>query len=147
MTIQIRYLQERVLECDELINANPNNHNAYYVKAKRLLCLEILTKDRSCYERALACYNEAIKLNEISRYLIGRARLYIHIHKPKEAVEDLIRINELSDDSSEKIYTSYVQNEKKKLLQLEPIQDQIKQLHAQGKITDAIFNRLKTEFK
>lgn len=134
------YLYQRIVHCDALIQADPTNDCAYYAKAKRLRHLEILTQDPSYYEQALACYTKAIDLRELPKYLLERSRVYIHMNQLEEAVKDLIRIDELSDDP----FNFYVQKEKIKMLHLDSIQNQIKQLYIQGKITDAIFTKLIT---
>lgn len=130
----IKKLQDELELYDMNIEADAEDHNSYYMKAKTLVKLGTEKQDSSYYKEALESYRKAIEIApEEALYPVDRAKLYINnLGETYLALQDIRKLQELPE--SEGITGVYIKNTLRDIGKLDSIQSSIKQLLAEGKI-------------
>ncbi len=134
----IQDIQNELKFFDNIIVNDDKNADAYHMKGIYLIKLAQQTKDHSYLDKALECYNIAIKLTDSKEalYLVDRSRLYVDMGKTDLALEDIKIVNKLP--KSVGITEKYIGNAINNIARLEVVQVSVTNLLAAGKIDNEL---------
>jgi tetratricopeptide (TPR) repeat protein len=89
-----RYIKAAILILDKMIQANSNNHEAYFSRSVSQYEIKLI-------ESALTDINQAIKLNEDILYISQRGLTLINLKRYQEALLDIEKVIELNPNISD----------------------------------------------